>query len=268
LDLEKGKSIKEVVDGQQRTRTILAFCDDEIPAAHPAYQRKVRFSQLKRDEQQRFLLTSIPVGFLLGASDSDVIDIFGRINSTSKTLNSQEKRNAAFSGEMKQLCLRQSSSRIAFWRDYGIFTANDIARMNETQFISDLVYNFLNGLSDYSAKRIDSLYGQFDEEFVQSDEINGRLDRVFDCISSISPEKLSDTIFTRHPILFSLLIVIDSMERLDISNIEQAILTIDERFNSENNLSAVDVDFSKACTSSTQRYAQREIRDLYIRMFL
>ena len=125
LDLEKSKSIKEVVDGQQRTRTILGFCNDEFTAKHPSHLRKVKFSQLNRDQQQHFLLTSIPVGFLLGATDADVIDIFGRINSISKSLNAQEKRNAAYSGEMKQLCLQQSSSRITFWRNYIIFTAND-----------------------------------------------------------------------------------------------------------------------------------------------
>ncbi len=268
LDLEKSKSIKEVVDGQQRTRTILSFCNDEFTARHPAHLKKVKFSQLNRDQQQHFLLTSIPVGYLLGATDADVIDIFGRINSISKSLNAQEKRNAAYSGEMKQLCLKQASSRIKFWRNYRIFTANDIARMNETQFISDIVYNFLNGLSDYSAKNIDRMYKEFDEEFALSDKINTRLDNVFDLIASINPEKITDTIFRRQPIFFSLVIILDNISNISVTKIEHAITEIDVIFNSEENKTKDDIEFYSACTSTTQRISQRKIRDTYIRKFM
>jgi hypothetical protein len=266
LDLEKSKSIKEIVDGQQRCRTIISYSLGAFGAKHPSHEKKVKFTNLKRDEQQKFLLTSIPVGYLLGACDEDVIDIFGRINSISKSLNAQEKRNAAYSGDMKQLCLKQASSRINFWRNYGIFTANDISRMNETQFISDIVYNFVNGLSDYSSSSIDELYKENDESFDQGDEINHRLDNAFDLIASLAPERITDTVFNRSPILFSLIIVIDSLA-VNKDQLEKAILEIDERFNSAENQTDDDRKFIEACSSTTQRIAQRRIRDNYIRSF-
>lgn len=206
------------------------------------------------------------MGYLLGADDTDVIDIFGRINSISKSLNAQEKRNAAYSGEMKQLCLKQASSRINFWRNYGIFTANDIARMNETQFISDVVLNFLIGLSDYSSAKIDALYREYDESFEQAEDISERLDNAFDQIAGLPPERISDTIFNRSPILFSLILVIDEI-RPNTKNLEKAILAIDERYNSEENLTEKDLAFIDACRSTTQRIAQRKVRDEYVRSF-
>jgi hypothetical protein len=266
LDLERSKSIKEVVDGQQRCRSIIGFASDEFSSKHPNHEKKVKFSKLKKEEQQKYLLTSIPVGYLLGADDADVIDIFGRINSISKSLNAQEKRNAAFSGEMKQLCLKEASSRINFWRNYSIFTANDIARMNETQFISDVVLNFLNGLSDYSSAKIDALYKKYDESLEQAKDISERLDRVFDQIAGLPPERISDTIFNRSPILFSLILVIDEI-RLTTKALEKAILAIDERYNSEENLTENDLSFIDACKSTTQRIAQRKVRDEYVRSF-
>lgn len=268
LDFEKSKSIKEIVDGQQRTRTILGYCVDDFSAKHPYHSRKVKFSMLKKEEQQKFLLTAIPVGYLLGASDSDVIDIFGRINSISKSLNAQEKRNAAFSGEMKQYCLKQASSRVSFWRNYRIFTANDIARMSEVLFVSDVVYNIINGLSDFNPKNLDNIYKKFDDDFPDADNIDFRLDRIFDVIASISPEKITDTIFNRQPIFFSLLIALDSIQNIDTKKVEHAIIEIDARFNSEENKATEDVDFYNACTSSTQRIAQRKIRDIYIKKFI
>ncbi len=268
LDLEKAKSIKEIVDGQQRTRTILSYCADEFAATHPAHPRKVKFSHLTRDQQQKFLLTAVPVGYLLGATDGDVIDIFGRINSVSKSLNAQEKRNAAFSGEMKQFCLRQSSSRIAFWRQYGIFSANDIARMQEVQFISDVVYNLIHGLSDYSSEKIDKLYSQFDEEFEQQKDINERLDFVFDAVAELQPERISDTIFKRQPVFFSLILALDSIDKITINKFNKAINEIDERYNSDTYKTDEDTAFIAACSSSTQRISQRLIRDNYIKSFL
>ena len=151
LDLDRGKTVREVVDGQQRIRAILGFCRNEFSAKHPENGARQIYSQLSRNTARRpSRITAIPVGYLLGATDADVIDIFGRINSVSKSLNAQEKRNSAFSGEFKQFCLRQASSRVELWRAYNIFTANDIARMNEVQFISDLALNLLEGLSDFS----------------------------------------------------------------------------------------------------------------------
>lgn len=266
LDLERSKSIKEVVDGQQRCRSIIGFALDEFPSKHPNHEKKVKFSQLKKDEQQRYLLTSIPVGYLLGANDEDVIDIFGRINSISKSLNAQEKRNAAYSGEMKQLCLKQASSRTNFWRNYGIFTANDIARMNEIQFISDIVLNFVNGLSDFSSSKLDTLYKDYDDSFDEAKDISTRLDKAFDKIASLPPERITATIFNRSPILFSLIIIIDGIHP-DIKTLEKVILDVDERFNSEENKTGEDLKFIDACKSTTQRIANRKIRDKYIRSF-
>ena len=268
LDLERSKSIKEVVDGQQRSRAILSFHGNEFAVKHPSHAKKVKFNQLTKEQQHKFLLTSIPVGYLLGATDSDVIDIFGRINSISKSLNEQEKRNAAFSGDMKQFCLHQASSRMSFWRNYGIFSANDISRMNEVLFISDLVYNLIKGLSDYSPTSLNSLYKEFDEDFPQSDLIQKRMDRVFDLLVSLDPTIISDTIFQRQPIFFSLFIAIDNKKSLSARKLSAAMQAIDARFNSEENITAEDLLFKQASTSTTQRISQRTIRNNYISSFL
>jgi len=267
LDLEKSRSIKEVVDGQQRIRAILSYYANEFASKHPGHAGKVKFGQLTKDQQQKFLLTSIPVGYLLGATDSDVIDIFGRINSISKSLNDQEKRNAAFSGDMKQFCLSQASSRMPFWRGYGIFSATDISRMNEVLFISDLVSSLIKGLSDYSPTSLNGLYKEFDEDFPQSGLVQKRMDRVFDLIASLDPKLISDTIFQRQPIFFSLFIAVDAKKTLSARRLTAAIQQIDARFNSEENITAEDMSFKQASVSTTQRITQRTIRHKYISSF-
>ena len=272
LDIVAEKSIREVVDGQQRVRAVLEYVDDDFAAKHPAYPKKVKYSQLKRSDIERFKLTSISVGFLLGATDEDVIEIFGRLNSVAKTLNSQEKRNASFSGEYKQFCLRQATMRLPMWRELGIFTANAIARMEEVQFISDLIHNFLNGLSDASAQKLDQTFKMYDEEFAKEEEMESRSERVFSQIAGVKAEAIRDTAFRRSPILFSLCMVLDSAPRkLSSSKLESGLYKIEENLNSDiplSNRNKLDAEFYMACTASTQRIKQRQVRDSYIRSHL
>ena len=120
---------------------------------HPQHRGYVRYSQLTPVQRGNFLSTALSVGYLIGATDQDVIEIFGRINSVAKTLNPMEKLNAQYSGEFKQFCLNQAVARLPFWRTTNIFSANDIARMQEVQFISDFTTNLMEGdLGDYKPK--------------------------------------------------------------------------------------------------------------------
>ena len=268
-DLDRGKTIREVVDGQQRIRAILGFCGNEFSVKHPEAGAKQTFSQLSRAQREAFLLTAIPVGYLLGATVPDVIDIFGRINSVSKNLNAQEKRNSQYSGEFKQFCLYQASSRVELWRTYNIFTANDIARMNEVQFISDLALNLLDGLSDFNPTRLSGTYRKFEEDFPRHDEVSQRMDRLFDFIVDIDPTVIRDTIFSRQPIFFSLLMVMDSMQKLETPKVVKALHEIDARYHQDSETQTEDdQQFVGASTATTQRIRQRKIRDVYIRRFL
>jgi uncharacterized protein with ParB-like and HNH nuclease domain len=120
IDVDAEKSIKEVVDGQQRIRSIISYRNDEFAARHPDQKKKVKYSKLTKAQREAFVATKLSVGYLIGAQDQDVIEIFGRINSVSKTLNPQEKSNAQYSGDFKQFSLSQAAERLPFWRSTDI----------------------------------------------------------------------------------------------------------------------------------------------------
>jgi hypothetical protein len=211
IDVDAEKSIKEVVDGQQRIRSILSYREDEFAARHPEHKKKVKYSELSKAQREAFVATKLSVGYLIGAQDQDVIEIFGRINSISKTLNPQEKRNAQYSGDFKQFSLSQAAERLPFWRATDVFTASDISRMQEVQFISDLAINMINGLSDFSASSIDKFYRANDEDFPQVDEVRQRMDMLFAKLAAIPPEAFKDTIFRQYQLAFSLMVVVDRL---------------------------------------------------------
>lgn len=231
IDVDEEKSIKEVVDGQQRIRSIISYRNDEFAARHPEYKNKVKYSDLTKSQRESFVSTKLSVGYLISAQDQDVIEIFGRINSISKTLNPQEKRNAQYSGEFKQFSLRQAAERLPFWRSTDIFNANDISRMQEIQFVSDLAINMINGLSDFNAKAIDNFYRDNDVEFRQMDDITKRMDDLFTKLIAVPPGAFKDTVFKQYQLAFSLMVVVDQIRasKPAAAQIEQVMKDIDAR---------------------------------------
>jgi hypothetical protein len=231
IDVDAEKSIKEVVDGQQRIRSILSYRADEFAARHPGHKKKVKYSELTKAQREAFVATKLSVGYLIGAQDQDVIEIFGRINSISKTLNPQEKRNAQYSGDFKQFSLSQAAERLPFWRATDIFTATDISRMQEVQFISDLAMNMINGLSDFSAAAIDKFYRANDKEFPHMDDMSTRMEGLFAKLVAIPAGAFKDTIFKQYQLAFSLMLVVDRIrdQNPPPAKIEQVIRDLDEQ---------------------------------------
>lgn len=268
LDIEREITVKEVVDGQQRCRSIIEYRENRFAARHPSLPGRVYYSDLTPNQRRQFLMAKMPVAQLIGADDADVIEIFGRLNAVSKTLNPQEKRAAEFSGEFHQFCLRQAVDRLAVWRDQSIFSAAEISRMQEVQFIADLAISMLRGITDFRASTITAAYKQWDNDFPERANLDHRLERVFAHLSEVKPNILRDTIFSRSPVFYSLVLVLDRLVDLPAPSATGEILAeIDARFNDPRPVSerpTEDVGFVAACTSTTQRIRQRNTRDAYI----
>jgi len=272
LDIETEKSIKEVVDGQQRIRSILEYRAGDFRARHPAHKTRVNYDKLSPKERGDFLMTSLSVGYLIGADDTDVIEVFGRLNSVAKTLNAEEKRCAKYSGEVKQFSLRVAAKHVELWRSLGIFTANDISRMTEVGFVSELALNMKYGLSAHSAYALDKFYREFDEEFEEQHEFEARMEKVFSKVAEMNPSAVKDTILSRVPLFFSLFLVLDSINAdIEKYKLEDSLYEIDGSFNSGIPITErkeEDADFYIACTSTTQGIKSRQIRDTYLRHML
>ena len=267
LNVESEKSVKEVVDGQQRIRAILSYMDDEYSASMTSSGKRLKFSELTPKERSKFRMQKLSVGYLINANDEDVIDIFGRLNSVAKTLNDQEKRNANFSGAFKQFSLKQAAKYVAFWRATKLFSATEISRMAEVQFASDLVYNLVNGLSDFSQLKMNAFYKANDENFSGVVAIRKRFDAVMAKMLEIEAT-ITDSVFSRSPLFFSLFLVLDK-HNVSTRKLRAIIAEIDAVFsdieqNSVKDSNKEDIAFYDACVASTQRIKSRETRASYI----
>ena len=211
------------------------------------------------------------VGYLIGASDENVIEIFARINSVSKTLNPQEKRNAQFSGAFKQFSVAEAVERLPFWRNNRIFTDAQIARMLEVQYISDLAINLDEGLQDFSSATLNHYYRKYETSFEKDTALKRRISRLFDILVALPDGLLKSTVFSTPQILFSLMIVVDRHPVANTDQIAECINELESRVEatkSGEQPQALDTDLFGAFTSGNlHRIRARQLRDSAIAEF-
>ena len=179
-----GESIYLVVDGQQRLRTIIEFVNNEFEVKHPIknFPNVKIFDDLSDPEKQRIWRYPMVVRDLEDSSDEDVRDLFQRLNKYSFVLNDQELRNARFKGEYLKLV--QELGEHEFWTSSGIFSANDIRRMLDLEYISILLASLISGIFNRK-ERVDEFYVMYDDEFEESNYYKNYFMKLLEIINSI-----------------------------------------------------------------------------------
>jgi hypothetical protein len=217
VDPVRGRTTREVVDGQQRIGTIFDFIKGKITIAkahNREYAGKI-YSELPEDLQKEFLSYKLNVNMLEGVSDEEVLRIFARLNTYTVPLNKQELRNAQFFGEFKQTVYELAYRHYAFWAKNNILTDTEISRMADAQLVSELLLTMLQGIKQTNDRQLSKLYDQYDNEFDGSAEYTARFDKTIDIIGEIFGNQLPHTAFKRIPLFFSLFIfVYDAMHGL------------------------------------------------------
>jgi hypothetical protein len=208
INVTTRNSIREVVDGQQRLRTILSFLNDgfKISKKHNPKYGGYYFSQLNEvdeDIQAAILNYEISVDLLVNMPDPDVLDVFSRLNSYSVVLNEQEKINANHFGTFKLLADFLSKEFYNFWIENGILTAQKCLRMEDVSLTADLIIAMCKGIKE--KKKIKSYYDAFEDNFdFDADELANRFRNIISLIRVIFGNGLRQTEFRRVHILYTL----------------------------------------------------------------
>jgi len=205
INVSTRTSMRDVVDGQQRLRTILSFIKDGFVVSKRQNPEcgGLRFSQLPEEVQAQVLAYEVSVDLLINLPDSEVLDIFSRLNSYAVLLNEQEKINSDHFGPFKALADKIGHKYNEYWTAQCILTAKNIVRMLEVNLVADLLIAMLQGIK--SKKQIKKYYDQYEKAFDQdTDLLEQHFDRVIAVISALFPEGLSDTEFRRPHVFYSL----------------------------------------------------------------
>lgn len=232
-----GKTIYDMVDGQQRLSTIFEFIQGRTSDGkefilnkknHPQPSRfladleGMTFASLPSDLQQRFWLYKLSMEELTEATDDEIIDMFVRLNLNNAKLTDQEIRNALFQGEFKKMAYDLAEEyEDDYYLKYGILSVTNIKRMVDAEFTSELLGAMLRGITNKKDK-LDEFYRDYDS--MEPDEVlkyKKMLRNIFSLIEAIMGEDLKTTRFNNKSDFYSLFYTLFSLKyikKLKIDN--------------------------------------------------
>jgi hypothetical protein len=200
------RTTREIVDGQQRLRTVLEFIKDgfKISKAHyPEFGGKY-FAGLDKDTQRDILKYEFVVDLLQDMPDNEVYDVFARINTYSEKLKPQELRNALWFGEFKSSVYLLSKEFVTFLGTNKVFTPKQILRMAEAEFISELLLAIHEGIREGRKSVIDKCYEDYDDDFPNRKLHEKRFRETMDVIGGIVGADLPQLAFRATRLLYPL----------------------------------------------------------------
>lgn len=186
-----------VVDGQQRIRACLSFIEGAIPLGEESgslagsYFDDLTDAQRKQIFQYKLVVRELPA-----LPDTEIREIFGRLNRNNIALNAQELRHSTYWGDF--IATMESLAEIPFWVTSGVFTANDIRRMLDVEYVSELAVSLLYGLQNKKAN-LDKFYENFESEFPDRElvastftAVLGELSQILDWPTGLRWKKKTD----------------------------------------------------------------------------
>ena len=177
-DLRSRRTLKEIVDGQQRSMAIFEFFKDQLRLSPRSVFGARLLSQLDDDIQQRFLEYQLSVDLLINATDEEIRQLFRRINSYTVPLNPQEERHATYQGEFKWFIVELTEQYSQVLKELGIFTEQQLSRMADAALFSELVLAMRTGIQTGGKGALSRLYSDLDAEFPEADQFHQRFDAV------------------------------------------------------------------------------------------
>lgn len=233
----------EIIDGLQRLHTIVSFIEGAFPTLGGEYFDVEKFPtaneraeqgifEIKVDEGKiaardvtNLLDYSVAVSVMRGATEDDIDDVFGRINTYGHRLSDQERRQAGVQGGFSEVvrelaCLMRgdvSSDFLdlslmptisidlpktrhgyevkadeVFWVTEGILRSTDLRDSMDEQCIADIAACIVGGkLIERSREALDKVYGADSDEYERiatALEVYGRdalTDEISFCIDEI-----------------------------------------------------------------------------------
>lgn len=143
--IKEGNTYRKVIDGQQRLKAILLFLENgfKLESPYDGDFPDCHFDQLPDKVKNDFLSYQIDVNEIYDTDDKAIRELYSRVNKYIVPLNKQELRRADFPGDFIGFC--EKIADIEFFEEAKIFNAASRRRMNDVEFISEIVASILAG---------------------------------------------------------------------------------------------------------------------------
>lgn len=189
---DTGDTKYSIVDGQQRIGAIVSFINGEfslnkayLSDKEASYSGK-KFAELSSTDKKNIWGYTLSLRKILqDVSRDDIVNLFLRLNSTDKSLNPQELRNAEYDGLFIKNAL--AIAEMDFWKKYRVFSADALRRMGDVEFISSLLIFLRKGInSEISQIGINQAYDLYNEEYEEADEDKQTVKNILENVDKIA----------------------------------------------------------------------------------
>lgn len=202
---EGGEKKYIVVDGQQRITACLDFIFGKfsIDSKDSPSFGDLTFDELTPEQKKQIYSYQLVVRLLPEVSDPEIREIFQRLNRNNVALNPQELRQATYWGPFIDTMNKLADKDI--WQKLDIFTSNDIKRMLDVEFISELSIAVLHGVQNKKLT-LDKYYEIYEKEFSEREKIIETFDFVLREIANILPD-IGDTRWSKKTDFYTLFVL-------------------------------------------------------------
>jgi hypothetical protein len=275
-DLKTRRTIKEIVDGQQRSRAIHDFFHDRFKLSKTLETEDFRglsYSELPAEWQDRFISYSISIDLFVSATADEVRQSFRRMNSYTVPLNPEELRHAEYQGILKWFLYELARSYEERLAGLGVFSQKQLVRMADLKLFTEIAHAIKSGVTTTNRRELDRMYRGFDQQFAEEADYARRIRFAFNKI--VGMEFLKDTNIAKPYMIYSLAVTLIN-GLAPIPGFEKTNLTLlDDAAAVERNLldlsDALDLEdgaleespfkpFIEASSERTNVKAQREVR--------
>lgn len=187
-DLRSKKTIKEIVDGQQRSKAINDFFSNRLALSSKsklAGAAGKKYEQIGEDLQGAFLNYQLSVDLFLSSTPREIREAFRRLNSYTVPLNPEEKRHAEYQGDFKWFVHELTTDYEESFLDMGVFGEKQIVRMQDAKLITEVTHSLLHGIQTTKSPQLDEVYKGNDDDFQQRQMIEKRITSALDWLARI-----------------------------------------------------------------------------------
>lgn len=267
------KTLYEVVDGQQRLRSIVEFVSEDwvlIATAAKAYPVSEeykphvgkKYTELPDRLQSAIWDYPIAVQEIRGWDDTEIRAMFRRLNYVNERLNQQELRHSQYFGEFNEAV--EQLAKEEFWDDIHFFTRRDAARMKDVEFVSELFVIVIDGIQDQQHS-LDRFYADYDVVFPRKSRHIASFHQALDSLKTIA-EAIKDSRFKKKADFYALFAAVAEMNQgrnshVDLSAKTRSLTQLSTALDADpETLSGVAQQYYTTVIEGANKLAKRRLR--------
>lgn len=221
IDIQKMKTTRNVIDGQQRLTTIRNY----IEGKHEKPLMKIpTYQSLSDSQKQEFLSYQIVMRDIGKVDEKTIREIFRRINLTKFKLDDIEIQNAIYDGDFIKAA-KSILDNISLEK-YGVLKESEFTRMADLHFVLLVMSTIEKGGYFAQDREVEPMVATYNEDYPNKDHVIALMIKTFATINDL--DLPLDSMWFRKSNFFTL--VVEIAKNIDSlpSDFKEKLLSLEE----------------------------------------